>query len=1004
MSTNEPIKIEKNEPNNPPENNNSENQNLSKEETKNTKKTSSIPIYFQLYPPFDLFDDKKKKSSTNTKGNLSNRHRLTDKNIVYQEEKNELAFDFLEELTKKPCPISKNKILTTISKNIQSSLLVQKLLKEYQSEKKISAVGICNLYTQYLFYDLLEENKILHRIGDMDQKLYYILSGRIQLLKLQEIYVKMSYEEYVKYCIFLLNKNENYILNEVMSANNKILPFKSSEEIQTVYLVYFCNLLSLKIKKHIIKDNFLLKRFFQQSDMDYETFGIKTNELDYYQQKIIKRMKGGEGEWASYVLEKCTPSETDKKIYDFYKNYLKIKKEKNIKCYIYVNESYLEPGNFFGEISDTSLVKECKFTARAQKNSVLAWIKNNDYLNIISPKRKLEKMKEVAFIHNNFFFNELNSHVFEKYFFDLFLLHEYTRDTVIYKVGDQPKHLLLLKEGRLSLEINCSVIDLQNLIKKLFESLIKNPLIEKLPLNKKRIILSKEKIELLKNYIQEPIFKHLKTHSKNVIDELNKIKNFQIAVLTGIETVALEEIFLGCNLFMNCKVMDNKVQCYELQSDQIHLFYQEEKDVLFDYIRAATNKIISTIQRLACIKKNCIKFTKMKDDWEIQKQNTIEIENKKLNLPNINNLINNNKINHKIKYKINNINSFTNSNVNILSSEDEGKNEENNYNNNSIYDSVTMNINNTSMSFFGDKSPIKHSINDNRQLIELIKCLKSKKKGKNINNSKNSSKNILSSSSTLLKILEKNKNTVKSKKSISYFRTNYNSNKFNAKTPMREKILPNYGGRNFYQEPKNNLPNQNNTTLVSEQNIDSLRNKKLDFNTIRNYYLQDENNINNFSNNNLHKKFPLNLSLSVQKAAKSNELYSRSDNPFTIYTQTSSNTYISTTENNLNKSKNFLKVLNEEQMSSSRYTRNNIGTESTRNLKFSILSDSSKKKLKIPDVIKDYYNEIKMKGFLSFLPKKEANTYFMRKFHQKYRSVGVFIRNNTDNKCNNQKV
>ena len=990
MSTNEPKKIEENEQKNTEEQNNIENQNSTKEETKNTKK---IPIYMQLYPPFDSFDEKIKKRKSKIKEFLSNSINISDKNKTIKDEKCDLTIDFLEELTKKPCPIGKCKIINTISKNIQSSNLVQKLLDEYQSDKKISATGICNLYTQYLFYDLLEENNILHRIGDLDQKLYYILSGRIQLLKLQEIYVKMTYEEYLKYCIFLLNQNENYILNEVMLSNNKILPFKSIEEIQSVYLVNFCNLISEKIKKHIIKDNCLLNIIFQQFYMNYETFGIKINELENYQQKILKKMKGGEEEWVSYILEKCIPTESDKRIYDSYKIYLKNKKAKNFKCFIYVNESYLEKGNFFGEISYTSLVKECKFTVRAQKNSVLAWIKNNDYLNIISPKRKLEKMKEVAFIHNNFFFNEINSRVFEKHYFDLFLLHEYTRDTIIYKVGDQPKHLFLLKEGRLSLEIKCSVIDLQNLIKKLFTSLIKNPLIEKLSPNKKKIILSKEKLNFLKNCIKEPIFKHLKNNSKNVINDLNKIQNFQIAVLTGIETVALEEIFLNCNLIMNCKVMDNKVQCYELSVDQFDSFYKEEKEVLFDYINAATNKIISTIQRLASIKKNCILLTKKKNDLEIQEHRTIEIENKKFNLPNINNLRNNNK---KVKYNINN---NLNSNKNIFFSDGDDNNEENNHNNSSLYDSITMNINNSSMSFYGEKSPIKHSINDNRQLIELIKCLKYKKKISDFNNFKNNN-NILSNNNNL-KIIEKSKSSIKSKKSKTYFRNNYSSSKVNEKTPMREKILPKYGGRNYYQDSKSNLPYQN-TTLLSEQNCDCLYTEKINFNTIRNYYLQDQNNTNNFSNNNLHKKFPFNLSLSVKKNSKSN-LYLYSDNPFTIYNQTRSNSFISNNENDLNNSKNFKKILSEDQISSSRFTGNNFGIESIKNFKYSILPEFSRKK-KIPDVIKEYYNQIKMKGCLSFLPKKADNTYFMRKFHKKYSSVELPDKNNNSSKYKKQKI
>jgi len=50
----------------------------------------------------------------------------------------------------------------------------------------------------------------------------------------------------------------------------------------------------------------------------------------------------------------------------------------------------LEPGDYFGDLSYESNIRENKFTIRAQKDSVLAWIKNNDYLN---KDTKLAKIK-----------------------------------------------------------------------------------------------------------------------------------------------------------------------------------------------------------------------------------------------------------------------------------------------------------------------------------------------------------------------------------------------------------------------------------------------------------------------------------------------------------------------------------------------------------------------------------------------------------------------------------
>ena len=39
------------------------------------------------------------------------------------------------------------------------------------------------------------------------------------------------------------------------------------------------------------------------------------------------------------------------------------------------------------------------------------------------------------------------------------------------------------------------------------------------------------------------------------------------------------------------------------------------------------------------------------------------------------------------------------------------------------------------------------------------------------------------------------------------------------------------------------------------------------------------------------------------------------------------------------------------------------------------------------DMIKEYYNDIKMNGYSSFIPNKQVNTIFMRKFNQKYKDA-----------------
>jgi hypothetical protein len=51
------------------------------------------------------------------------------------------------------------------------------------------------------------------------------------------------------------------------------------------------------------------------------------------------------------------------------------------------------------------------------------------------------------------------------------------------------------------------------------------------------------------------------------------------------------------------------------------------------------------------------------------------------------------------------------------------------------------------------------------------------------------------------------------------------------------------------------------------------------------------------------------------------------------------------------------------------------------------INENEKYKGNIKEKIKDFYKEIKSKGCLSFLPNAQNNTFFMRKFNQKYESA-----------------
>ena len=184
-------------------------------------------------------------------------------------------------------------------------------------------------------------------------------------------------------------------------------------------------------------------------------------------------------------------------------------------------------------------------TIRAEEDSYLASLRRDDYLNIIAPKRRFEKTKAIAFLFNTFFFQQINPHIFERHYFHLFYLREYPKNTVLFDFGENPKNLLLVKEGQISLDLKISVLEIHNLIKFLYSNIINNVYFKGLPKYKKLEILPHAVMNQLYKYMREPKLERLKMQNFRFIKEMNKIQNFRITILMGVEAVGLEEIFLN---------------------------------------------------------------------------------------------------------------------------------------------------------------------------------------------------------------------------------------------------------------------------------------------------------------------------------------------------------------------------------------------------------------------------------------------------------------------------
>ena len=920
--------------------------------SKNNNETEKVlPIYMDLYPPVaeDLdYETNVKILKLTLNDKQKNTKIITGELLEKEEDTYEMDNDFLDSLLQRKTFLDKKKIINTISKFIRNSKLIQKLESEFRSDKKSDLEHLIKTCAKNLGYVKLQKGEILFKIGDIGDRFYFILNGKVNILKLKEIKdIYLTYVEYLQYCIFLIDSKEEYILNEVTKKNRKILDVSYPEDIIKLYRIVFMGILRENILNHFIQNNRQLKEFFKSYKQKMEDFHLVKSDLINLEEQKLKAVYGSPQEWESYILKRCRPAIKEIIFFEDYEQKFKDKTKKNIICYVYESFLYLAPGLFFGDFALDSENNRRNATIRAEEETILGWLKSVDYANMIAPKRKIEKYNEVMFLYKNFFFKHVNSHTFERKYFHLFPPQEFTKEMTLFKSGTVPTSLYFIKEGQISLEFKLSIFEIHYLIKKLFETLIKNEYYKRIISRYKNqySLIGENVMKRIRKYFTEPIFFKLRDKSEKFREELEKKVKYKLSVLTGNEIIGIEEVFLGLPYFCTGEVISKKLICYQLTVEQLDIFIDYEKNILGPYTKTSVNKIIALIDRLQNIKKNGIYMARLKYD-------NINEKNEDKNIKTNNNISINKETTNKFDKSFNNniMRKTPSFNRKIGNYFDKKSNKENN---------IFSNINKENFNIFFLKNKHKLNICNNEQkklhknfsfmmtpYEELNKNNRSNIIYKNNNKNYSPFKQLMHNNSDILLIGDTCIKIDEMKKQINEYNSLENDNRIN-----------NVSSSKIFELSQCRYPLSEERKKNTKENID-IENKEIK--KVLDYKNKILNHINNNKNeiNNNNKKF-----ISQEKKIFNKKII-------------------------INK-----KFLNK--MKLNKYKSNLTITDIKRKINIidisQIAQDDSNNKKKIihpkellPDIIKDYYNSIKSKGFLSFISKIKINSYYTRKTHNKY--------------------
>ena len=178
------------------------------------KSSKYLDFFLQIYPPIKEFYDfdrnydlYNKKNDPKLLCNGLNEEIDLDNEDIY-----EINADFFGSiLGKNNYYLNKEKKIKTISKLIRKSKLMEKLEKDNtDSNIKIDLGLLSTMCAKNLQFMELKKGKILFKIGDRGDRFYFILSGKITILKPKQINEKMNLKDL--FIIFInINKRKRRI-------------------------------------------------------------------------------------------------------------------------------------------------------------------------------------------------------------------------------------------------------------------------------------------------------------------------------------------------------------------------------------------------------------------------------------------------------------------------------------------------------------------------------------------------------------------------------------------------------------------------------------------------------------------------------------------------------------------------------------------------------------------------------------------------------------------------
>ena len=478
--------------------------------------------------------------------------------------------------------------------------------KDVQEKILYKIKGITTKLTESVKILKFEENKYVIRMFEIGEQCYFLLDGRLSVLKPVEYKnVKISYENYFKYLMNLYHNKEYDLIEQLIQINRKYVNIHYIDNLLTFIKSYFI----VKLNEDIKNADQIGLRFIDQKLNDfhltYENYALKRSELSYQISQIrytsSPKKTTLNSQIKTYLLSAFKPSTDDNFIMNQYRFVFDKQYEKEHTCSLFKYEVFicLMPGAFFGDMALDNSSRKRNASIRTEEDCIILSLNNDTYRNLLSDDSKRLRALDIAFMCNNFFFVNISPILFDKYYFAFFKASFRKKNDILYQQGIEMDTVFLLKEGVIKLEIYCSVLDLYNIIKNHILTIEKN---------NQSFKLSEKTIKNLKDtYINDSFYYNLRNKNNAFAEQLSLKKKMLVFICNTYECFGLIEYFLNSEYKMSCYVNSQEAKLFEISKYNLEKIIIGEKQILSNYHQSVCNKLLSQIKRLNKIKEDYIK-------------------------------------------------------------------------------------------------------------------------------------------------------------------------------------------------------------------------------------------------------------------------------------------------------------------------------------------------------------------------------------------------------------